>query len=142
MIEIEFRGKTFAGEWVCGNLTVLTKKYSNIEPGAYISNSAGKPFAFKVIPETVGQYIGVKDKYNKKIYNGDKLRMFRHSDITGKHEPSKVWRNGEYCEDIRIVQFYLGTFYTFGDYGIEQTFLHMARPGESCEVIGNIHDDD
>ena len=141
MHEIEHRGKLPTGEWVYGNLTILTKKYLNNNPGSFISNSAGKPFAFRVIPETVGQYIGVKDKHNVKIYHGDRLKMFRHSDNAGKHIPNVVWGDGKYHEDIRTVQFKLGTFYTSGDYGIEISFMHMARPGESYKVIGNIHDE-
>ena len=139
MREIEFRGKTFSNEWVYGYLIVLHKKFRDIEPGTYISNSAGAPFAYKVQPETVGQYIGHTDKNNVKIYHGDKLRMFRHSDDVGKHTPNMVWRDGKYHEDIRTVLFLLGTFYTLGEYGIEIAFMHMARPGESYEVIGNIH---
>ena len=142
MRTIEFRGKTAAGIWVYGYLTVLHKRFRNIEPGTYISNSAGAPFAYRVIPETVGQYIGHTDENNVRIYEGDRLKMYKHSDITGKHEPNRVWGNGEYHEDIRTVQFKLGTFYTFAEYGIEITFLHMARPGESYEVIGNIHTSD
>jgi len=136
---LEFRGKTFEDEWVTGHLTVLSVKYQNIEAGTYISNTAGKPFAYKVQPETVGQYIGVNDKHNTKVFDGDRLRMFRHSDITGKHEPNEVWDKDRYVEDIRTVQFNLGTFYTLGAHNIEQSFLHMARPGESFEVISNIH---
>ena len=142
MREIDFRGKLPSEEWVYGNLTILTKKYQNNNPGSYISNSAGKPFAFKVQPETVGQYIGIRDENNVKIYEGDRLKMFRHSDTTGKHEPTQVWENGEYHEDIRTVRCKLGTFYTFSEFGIEIAFLHMARPGESYKVIGDIHTPD
>ena len=139
MYEIIFRGKTFKDEWVYGYLTVLTKKFRNVEPGSYISNAAGAPFAYQVQPETVGQYINVKDKHNVKIYDGDKLRMFRHSNDVGKHIPNMVWGDGKYHPDIRTVQFKLGTFFTSGDFGIEISFMHMARPGESYEIIGNIH---
>ena len=139
MRELEFRGLVSSGVWVYGNLTVLHKKFSGIEPGVFISNSAGSPFAYKVNPETVGQYIGIKDENNRKIYEDDLLKMYKHSHETGKHEPRMVWGDGEYHEDIRTVKFMLGTFHTFGEYGIEIAFLHMARPGESYEVIGNIH---
>ena len=139
MHEIEHRGKLSTGEWVYGNLTILTKKFHFVDPGSYISNAAGAPFAYEVQPETVGQYINVKDKHNVKIYHGDRLRMFRHSNDVGKHIPNMVWGDGKYHPDIRTVQFNLGTFYTFGEYGIEISFMHLARPGESYEIIGNIH---
>jgi len=146
---IEFRGIVSAGVWVYGHLTVLKKRYLGIEPGTYISDSAGSPFAYKVDPETVGQYIGHTDENNVKIYEGDRLKMYSHSDITGKmyshsditgkHEPGKIWGDGKYHEDIRTVEFKLGTFFTWAEYGIEISFLHMARPGESYVVVGNIH---
>ncbi|MCK5012181.1 MAG: hypothetical protein KAS66_00015 [Candidatus Omnitrophica bacterium] len=143
MIEIEFRGKTFSDEWVYGYLSVLPEKFpKTVEPGVYITSEFDSPFASRVRPETVGQYIGVKDENGVKIYHGDRLQMFRHSDDVGKHIPNKVWEDGKYHPDIRTVQFKLGTFYTSGLCGIEISFMHLARPGESYEIVGNIHDEE
>ena len=74
MRTIKFRGKTAEGKWVCGNLNVLCEEYSGIKPGHYISNSDGAPFAYQVIPGTVGQYSEVKDITGVEVYDGDVIQ--------------------------------------------------------------------
>lgn len=51
--EHEFMGMDINGDWHRGSLSVLKVKVGCVEPGSYISNKAGLPFAFKVKPETV-----------------------------------------------------------------------------------------
>ena len=49
-----YRGMTIGGEWVEGNLSIVDNKFHDgPEPGYYISNSKGLPFAYQVRPETV-----------------------------------------------------------------------------------------
>ncbi len=85
---------------------------------------------YEVIPETIGQYIGMSDKNGKRIFTGD---------IVIHHYLCKV---NEYSEDIGRVFYYPETF----------RLLRTSKlfpddcPGiyRSCEceyeVIGNIHD--
>ena len=70
MREILFRGKRCDnGEWVFGNFV-----RGCIEDFAYIVEFGNKELCrnyVEVIPETVGQFIGLTDKNGKKIFEGD-----------------------------------------------------------------------
>lgn len=66
---IEFRAKNIKYQWNYGLLCNDPDKDSAYE--WFISNKAGKPYAFGAIEKTIGQYIGLYDKFGTCVYVGD-----------------------------------------------------------------------
>ena len=69
MREIKFRGLSLTGYWIYGN---LDNQGNMVE----IFNRDDGMFSKSVVmPKTIGQYTGLKDKDGKEIYEGDILQL-------------------------------------------------------------------
>ncbi|EOK4592842.1 YopX family protein [Listeria monocytogenes] len=124
MREIEFRGQNINGHWAHGNLAIIKEKLDRAEIGAYISNSAGAPFAYQVRPETIGQYTGLKDKNGKNIFEGDIVDISVYDRLDWSSIKGKVvFLNGAWLvEDV-------------GHFAIT-----LQSETNEIEIIGNVHE--
>jgi len=133
MRDIKFRGKRIDGKgWVYGYLV----ENENDIYRAFIVTSARwdidengctdllETELYEVIPETIGQYTGLHDKNDKKIYEGD------ISKVKGFNYPQKVVFEDKSC-CFSIISSESDDVY----YGIYED--KGKRP---CEIIGNIYD--
>lgn len=122
--EILFRGKRVDnGSWETGSLVI--SRMGTSEAKTYIADKM-TAYHTLVIPKTVGQYTGLKDKNGKKIFEGDILSG--HLDeLFPEHESRYpvVWH--DYGWHIKCDN---GSFDT-----LEQWWV-----SEYLEVIGNIYD--
>lgn len=150
--EIKFRGKrTDNGEWVYGNLIIeddecyISTDDIGIElDDDYWANSYGYPPSssdfhitniHEVIPKTVGQFTGLKDKNGVEIFEGDIFQYRKHDgyllpDFTGE----VLFRMGSF-----------GYVTTSGNIGeVFKPFTAIDELKEDfldyIEIIGNIHD--
>lgn len=139
--EILFRGKRVDnGEWVEGYLVIALNGANLIYVNYDIKQTTeinGKPFYsvyaknYDVIPESIGQYTGLKDKNGKKIFEGDILL----DNAIVKWFDDLFWDGG----GSNHPGFYCKEWFEYGDFEYADMRYHK-RLDSDCEVIGNIHD--
>lgn len=134
MREILFRGKRLDnGEWVVGfHFCMLHDGHVHqfiIPLGTDLSlGTLIERIQVEVDPETVCQYIGLKDKYGREIYEEDVIRYT--NEITGLEEVVEIKYNEFYAGFRRILKSEMGLQYL--------SISHVIT--RKCEMIGNIFD--
>jgi uncharacterized phage protein (TIGR01671 family) len=129
--DIEFRGKDIrTGKWVYG---FYYKAYGKHVIWGCVSGG-NTQCVYGVIPETVGQYTGLKDRNGVKIFEGDILgRLFDDYN----ENTVVVYKEGILCAKPISKEKYrpLNTFD-----GCGWVPVNSNNPNYNFEVIGNIHD--
>ena len=79
MREIKFRGKRKGepNEWLFGDLNQICGRVFIFQRGEH--SSVNSYDYYEVIPETVGEFIGLKDKVEKDVYEGDIVSCNRYT---------------------------------------------------------------
>lgn len=133
--EIKFRGKRVDnGEWVCGSYhfsadgkyhyILAREKFVDVEPHfCYLHEKE----VWQVIPESVGQFTGLKNSLGKEIWEGDIIHCLKKGMQFGAVEQVEFKRG---CFILRHRDIPVSVFEEFEDF---EDFIDIV-------VVGNIYE--
>ena len=136
--EILFRGKNVDnGAWVEGYYEELTAYYDGTTTPKIVTPTKDTDdyncWSF-VLPDTVGQYTGLRDRNGKKIFEGDIVRVYLEN--SAPFPTLYVVKIGKYL-DVDPGDYALGVYL---DNGKEQVNILSGEENTYFEIVGNIYD--